>query len=138
MSNADGNFSRENEPNNDVSNGDTFSADYSKRGTAKCRKCKRIIAKGILRIGKNAMIREKDIIQYYHIDCAFETFKNAKLVSSTLTNINELDGVEDITEDERIFFDNCIEDGNRTRSDSASQKSEVSRKKVAKFQRVTG
>ena len=32
---------------------------------------------------------------------------------------------------------NCIEDGNKTRSDSASQKSAVSRKKAAKFQKVT-
>ena len=119
MSNSDENFSKENEPNNDVSNGNTFSADYSKRGTAKCRKCKRIIAKGILRIGKNAMFREKYIIQYYHIDCAFETFKNTKLVSSTLTNINELDGVENSSEDQRILIGKCIEDGNRTRSDSA-------------------
>ena len=84
------------------------------------------------------MFREKDITQYYHIDCAFETFKNAKLASKTLTNINELDGVENITEDERILIGNCIEDGNRTRPDSASQKSAVSRKKAAKFRRVTG
>ena len=81
------------------------------------------------------MFREKDITQYYHIDCVFQTFKNAKLVSSTFTNINELDGVENITEDERILIGNFIEDGNRTRSDSTSQKFAVS---AAKFQRVTG
>ena len=83
VSNSDENVSRENEPNNDAINngninGNKFSADYSKRRTVECRKCKRIIVKGILRIAKNAMFREKDITQYYHIDCAIETFKNAK------------------------------------------------------------
>ena len=50
-----------------------------------------------------------------YIYCAFETFKNAKFVSSTLANTNELDGEENIAEDESIPLGNCIEDGNRTR-----------------------
>ena len=84
------------------------------------------------------MFKEKHIIQYYHITCAFETFKNAKLASKTLTNINELDGVENITEDERILIGNCIEEGNKTRADSIPHISALTSNKTAKLQRVTG
>ena len=59
--NSDKNFG-ENKSINDASNGNKFTIDYSKRGTAKCRKCKKIIPKDILRIGKNAMFKEKHII----------------------------------------------------------------------------
>ena len=135
--NSDKNFG-ENKSNNEASNGNKFTIDYSKRGTAKCRKCKKSIPKDILRIGKNAMFKEKHIIQYYHITCVFETFKNAKLASKTLTNINELDGVENITEDERILIGNCIEEGNKTRADSIPRISALTSIKTAKLQRVTG
>ena len=64
-------------------------------------------------------------------------FKNARLASNTITNVNELDGIGNITEDERILIGNRIENVNITRSDSVLQSSAVSRKKTAKFQRVT-
>ena len=44
-----------------------FCVDYSKRGTANCRKCKKMIEKSLLRIGKYVIFKGKIIIQYYHI-----------------------------------------------------------------------
>ena len=55
-----------------------FSIDYSKRGTAKCKKCKKIIAKGVVRIGKKVPFKVGHIVQFFHLECAFQSFLKAK------------------------------------------------------------
>ena len=82
-----------NDNTNDATSVNKFSIDYSKRGTAKCRKCKKVISKGIVRIGKNVPFKVGHIIQYYHVDCAFKSFLKAKLETSVITNIDEIDGL---------------------------------------------
>ena len=48
-----------------------FKVDYSIRGTAKCKECKKIICKDHLRIGKSVFFRGISFLQYFHLKCAF-------------------------------------------------------------------
>ena len=98
--------------------GNKFCVDHSKRGTSKCRKCKKEIIKGLLRIGKYAAFKGKIIIQYFHPNWVFKTFEKARLKSSILTNLNDLDGIENITDDERNHIGKLIEEGNQSRTNS--------------------
>ena len=47
------------DPNEIVISSNKFSVDYAKRGTAKCRKCKKAIEKDLFRIGKYTIFKEK-------------------------------------------------------------------------------
>ena len=71
-----------------------FSIDYSKRGTAKCRKCKEVI-----RIGKTVPFKVGHIMQYYHVDCTFETFLKIKIERNAITDTTEIDGIEAVPVD---------------------------------------
>ena len=65
VSNSNENFSRENERNNDASNGNKyFPLIIQSKELLTWRKCKRIIVKGILKIGKNCNVQRKG---YYPI-----------------------------------------------------------------------
>ena len=79
--------------NNNI-RGNKFCIDYSKRGIAKCKTCKKQVAKGELRIGELVAFKVGHILQYFHIDCAFVTFRNARLVRNVITDINEIDGIK--------------------------------------------
>ena len=89
-------------------NGKKFYVDHSKRGTAKCRKCKKNIPKGELRIGKNVLFKDRNILQYYHVQCAFVSFKSARLITNVVTNMNEVGGLDNISEDERAQLEKLI------------------------------
>ena len=97
---------------NDATSVNKFSIDYSKRGTAKCRKCKKVISKGIVRIGKNVPFKAGHIIQYYHVNCAFESFLKAKLETNVITSINEIDGIESVPIDVKLQIATLINDTN--------------------------
>ena len=71
-----------------------FSADYCKRGSTKCKVCKNRIQKGELRIGKSVPFKAINILKYYHLKCAFNSFKNARLAENVITcmdDINDFD-----------------------------------------------
>ena len=74
--------------------------DYSKMGTAKCKRRGQIIVKGELRIGKYVLFKRKYILQYYHLQCAFDSFHNARLVTNTVMDKKEIEGFENITSEE--------------------------------------
>ena len=80
----------------------TFLIDYCKRGTTKCKRCKKQIPKGDLRIGKSAKFKKKDIFQYFHPQCAFHSFEKAKLEANTITCMDEMDGFDLVKDDDRI------------------------------------
>ena len=70
-----------------------FSIDYSKRGTAKCQKCKSItIGQDELIIGKSLPFKGKFISRYFHVPCAFAMFRKAKVATSIgmFTNADQL------------------------------------------------
>ena len=100
--------------NNDIVNDDDtdgnyiFRVDHSIRGTAKCKKCNKIIAKGVLRIGKSVLFKDKYILQYFHIKCAFEMCTRARLPSNVIDDVNKLGGVELLSVSERQELTNLV------------------------------
>ena len=90
-----------------------FHIDYSKRGTAKCKKCRKVIIKDKLRIGKNVLFKDKHILQYYHVECSFRTFEAARITNGIITDINEINGVENVSEEDRLFIANLIKYTNK-------------------------
>ena len=96
--------------------GRKFSIDYSKRGTAKCRICKKKIPMGEVRIGKLVPFREVHITQYFHLNCSFTSFKKARTVANVITCMDDVDGVELIDDDDRIKLNNMIESTNAERT----------------------
>jgi hypothetical protein len=99
-----------------ITEGNKFSVDYSKRGTAKCNKCKKQITKGEIRIGKSVAFKAKYILQYYHVECVFDSFHKARLATNIITSINEIDGLDSITEEEKSRFISLIDDANAKRT----------------------
>lgn len=86
-----------------------FIVDYSKRGTCKCRQCKTIIVKGEIRLGKWVAYKAKYILQYYHLQCLFKTFNRARLEENIITNIDDVDGIENIEGEKRDELKSLIE-----------------------------
>ena len=81
-----------------------FMVDYCKKGVTKCRRCKKNIVKGELRIGKSAWFKDKSIYQYFHVKCAFESFEKTRSVANTITCMDDITGFELIKDNDRIFI----------------------------------
>ena len=77
-----------------------FKVDHSKLGTAKCRKCKKSILRGTLRIGKYVPYKTVIILHYFHIECGFDLMRRSRVPSNTVKDVSELDGIDSITNDE--------------------------------------
>ena len=56
--------------------GKIFSINYSKTGSAKCKHCKKTIAKGIVRIGKKVPFKVVQIIRFFTLILLFKHFLN--------------------------------------------------------------
>ena len=67
-----------------------FSIDYSVRGTAKCKRCKNKMDKNVLRFGKRVIFKSRYMQQYFHVDCAFEIFKKARVPTTVFGSLNEI------------------------------------------------
>ena len=88
----------------------TFMVDYCKKGATKCRRCKKNILKGELRIGKSAWFKAKSIFQYFHANCAFESFEKARSVANTIACMDDMPGLELIKDEDRIFILNLMDE----------------------------
>ena len=110
-----------------------FMVDYCKRGVTKCRRCKKHIPKGELRIGKSAMFKEKCIYHYFHIKCVFESFEKSKSAASTITCMDDIMGFELIKDDDRIMILQLMDETNARRkkysTDNAPPKRPLAQKK---------
>ena len=105
-----------------------FLIDYCKRGTTKCKRCKKQIPKGELRIGKSFMFKTKYIFQYLHTQCAFDSFKKARLAVNTITCMDDMDGFELIEDDDRVKILQMIETANAERKRPFDEQKETRRK----------
>ena len=81
-----------------------FMVDYCKRGTTKCRKCKKNIPLTALRIGKLVKFKTKDIYHYFHVPCAFQSFEKARSPANTITCMDDILGFDLIRDDERMMI----------------------------------
>lgn len=110
-----------------------FCVDYAKRGTARCQKCKKVIEKKFLRIGKFTPFKERVITQFYHPICALAMFKNARLPENSVNDISELDGLSSISEKDQIFLTEAINKFKKKRtidSEVSLKKTYTARKQV--------
>ena len=92
-----------------------FHVDYSIRGTAKCKICKKNIEKGELRIGKSAPYKDRVILQYHHIPCIFKQFHCARSALNIINHIDQIVGFTDLTETDRLYLRNLIDSENSQR-----------------------
>ena len=107
-----------------------FCTDYSIRGTAKCKKCKLIIAKSIIRIGKYTDFKGKSIKHYYHLPCAFKSFEKARVITNVITSVDEIDGFSEIREEDRLIIKEMIDEGNLKRKKILTDSSHQKKRKV--------
>lgn len=78
---------------------DKFSIDCAKSGRAKCKNCKKLILKGVYRIGKAVQYKVGYIIQYSHIECIFKAFTKARSASNIIRDIDHLKGINTTPEE---------------------------------------
>ena len=124
---------KENEAIGDTSgSGNIFRIDRSKRGTAKCMECKKAILKGEVRICKSVPYKSIYIQRFFHVKCAFEVFKRARIAENVVSEIIQLDGVEVLSEEEKHSILQFISDGNEERIKPLPERS-VGREKSAKL-----
>ena len=91
--------------------GNIFSIDYSKRGTAKCKRCSKLITKDALRIGKLVQFKSKHIKQFLHIHCAIESFRKARVETSIIKDMKDLDGFDQLnTDQDKSYITKLFED----------------------------
>lgn len=75
-----------------------FGIEHAISGQAKCRKCKETIAMGEIRMFKlvfNAKFK-KFIKYYFHVDCMFKLFANAKIASNVIVKLDDIEGMLDM------------------------------------------
>ena len=100
--------------NNDK--GNKFYVDYYKRGTAKCRVCKKVTAKGEPRIGNSVPYKATNVVQYRHVECAFLAFRRARLLANVVSDVNNLDGINEIKDIDKKLLENIVEHENSIRT----------------------
>ena len=92
-----------------------FIVDYCKKGTTKCRRCKKNIPLAALRIGKLAKFKTKDIFHYFHVTCAFKSFEKARSSANTITCMDDIMGFDLIRDDERTMILQLMDEVNAKR-----------------------
>ena len=93
-----------------------FCVDYSKRGTARCKSCKKIIPKDELRMGMYTVFKGKTMISFYHVACFFKRMRNARVESNVVRSSNEIDGFNEILIVDQNLIDQLIKGENETRT----------------------
>ena len=93
-----------------------FHVDYSVKGTAKCKLCKKVISKNVLRIGKPVLFKDRIFLQYHHVPCMLKKFRNARIASNIVSDTNALTGFADLREDDQNTLKDLIASENESRS----------------------
>ena len=131
----EGNDDQDNTQDNEISNtANKFCVDYSKRGTAKCKVCKKCILKNELRIGVYTVFKGKIITKFHHINCFFQKMKRALVESNVIQSFSQIDGFETILDTDKEQIIAKIEEDKSGRS-KPLQKTQG--KKKAKIESVT-
>ena len=76
------------------------------------------------------------ITQYYHPNCAFKMFENARLKENVVADISELDGAKSISSEDRNNLLELIKTGNNSRKPNAKD-SEYGTKKMVPKKQIT-
>ena len=79
-----------------------FHVDYSVKGTAKCKSCKKVIVKDEPRIGKSVLYKDQAYLQYHHVSRLLKKFHNARIASNGITDAESLIGFADLRGDDQL------------------------------------
>ena len=110
-------YANANEVNsNDIGKRNIFKVDHSKWGTAKCGLCKKPIVKDGLRIRKSTIFESKHILWCFQFDCAFGSFQKARIAKNVISDISQLDGADNLNDQEKSLLSELIEKGNKSRT----------------------
>ena len=107
-----------------------FMVDYCKRGTTKCRRCKKNILQGELRIGRSAKLKGKDIYHYFHVICAFRLFEKSRSAANTITCMDDIMGFDLIKDEERMDILRLMDEVNAKREADNTCKTKKETKRV--------
>ncbi len=107
-----------------------FSVDYCKRGSTKCKICKKNIPKDEIRIGKSVPFKEKNILQYFHINCVFDSFRRARVRTSVITCMDDISNFDLIMDDDKIAILKLIDETNEARKKPLSEPARRRKKPV--------
>ena len=98
-----------------------FSVDYCKRGSTKCKVCKKKISKDELRIGKSVPFKTIKIVQYSHLKCAFEAFRRARVSTNVITCMDDITDFDLIKDEDKVRVINLIDQTNEARERPLSE-----------------
>ena len=93
-----------------------FHIDYSVKGTAKCKQCKKLIDRGDLRFGKPVPYKDRMFLQYYHVPCMFKHFHKARVASCVVTDTDSLTGFTDLSKEDQVLIKKLTESENDSRN----------------------
>ena len=87
--------------------------DYAKRATSACKKCKKKLEKGELRVAKvvpNFFHEgEGEMKQYHHAECLFETFVKARATTKIIEELDDLQGFGDLEQPDKDRIKHLLE-----------------------------
>ena len=69
----------------------------------------------LIRISKLVPFKALHILLYFHVKCAFELFRKARLATNVIANINDLDGYGKLGNRDKSLIKELIEKGNAAR-----------------------
>ena len=114
--------------------GKKFSADYCKRGSTKCKTCKKRIQKGELRIEKSVPFKAIHILQYYHLKCAFNSFKNGRLAANVITCMDDINVFNLLIDSDKRMILEAMDDANAKRTKTLNDEPKKKVKKAILIQ----
>lgn len=93
----------------------SFFIDCAKQGRATCKKCKQKCQTGEIRIAKLAPnpFGSGKMKNWHHVDCIFEQFLKQKVTTKRIECLDDLDGCNTISEEDRNMLIEKIEECNR-------------------------
>ncbi|ELU08334.1 hypothetical protein CAPTEDRAFT_213234 [Capitella teleta] len=97
-----------------------YACDYAKRSTSSCKKCKKKLEKGEMRLAKVVANYFNDgdgeMKQYHHASCLFETFVRARATTKIIESPDDVEGFGDMEQTEKDLINRLIKDSNSSDS----------------------
>jgi len=113
-----------------------FCVDYGKR-QAGCKKCKKKIEKGEVRIAKitaNPFNDEGDMKNYHHPACIFETFAKARATTKIVEDPGDLEGWAEINQPDKDIILALLRENNALRSEKKTTPKKATPAKASKLE----
>ena len=113
-----------------------FALDYSKR-PSKCKRCKKMFAKGDVRLAKlvpNFFGGEDDseLKQYHHIECLFDSFKRAKPKTRVIEASDDIQDFSAAKDHDKSKILEAIKEIEKVRKSKSPNKNAVSKTVISK------